>query len=77
VLNRAALIRARRDADLRACADQIAVVYEPAGWTRAGQLTVRWTDHESAGSTSAGQNAARRPTERVLTEYVYLGPHPD
>jgi hypothetical protein len=52
-------------------------LYESAGWTRAGQLTVRWTDSESAGSTNAGQNAIRRPAERVLTEYVYLGPYPD
>lgn len=37
-------------------------LYESAGWTRAGQLTVRWTDDGSA--------------ERVLTEYVYLGPEP-
>jgi GNAT superfamily N-acetyltransferase len=52
-------------------------LYESAGWTRAGQLTVRWTDSESASSTNAGQNAIRRPAERVLTEYVYLGPYPD
>jgi GNAT superfamily N-acetyltransferase len=49
-------------------------LYESAGWTRAGQLTVRWPGHESAGWTSAGQNAVRRPVERALTEYVYLGP---
>jgi GNAT superfamily N-acetyltransferase len=52
-------------------------LYESAGWTRAGQLTVRWTDDESAGSSSAGHHAVRRPAGRVLTEYVYLGPSPD
>jgi GNAT superfamily N-acetyltransferase len=52
-------------------------LYESAGWTRAGQLTVRWPDHESARRTSDGQDAVRQPVERVLTEYVYLGPHPD
>lgn len=56
-------------------------LYESAGWTRAGKLTVRWPDYESGGSTSAGQssagqNAVRRPAERVLTEYVYLAPPP-
>jgi GNAT superfamily N-acetyltransferase len=51
-------------------------LYESAGWTRAGQLTVRWTDDQPAGSTSTGQDAFRRPAERVLTEYVYLAPQP-
>jgi GNAT superfamily N-acetyltransferase len=44
-------------------------LYESAGWTRAGQITVRWT--------SAEQNAVRQTVEHVLTEYVYLGPEPD
>lgn len=52
-------------------------LYESARWTRAGQLTVHWTNSESASRTSAGQNAVRRTAERVLTEYVYLGPEPD
>jgi GNAT superfamily N-acetyltransferase len=51
-------------------------LYESAGWVRAGQITVRWTDDEPAGSTSAGQNDAPPTAERVLTEYVYLGPEP-
>jgi len=53
-------------------------LYESAGWTRAGQLTVRWTDPESdpdpAGRTGAGRGTVGRPAERTLTEYVYLGP---
>jgi GNAT superfamily N-acetyltransferase len=52
-------------------------LYESAGWTRAGQITVRWADYESAGGAGAGQNAVRRTAERVLTEYVYLGPETD
>jgi GNAT superfamily N-acetyltransferase len=52
-------------------------LYESAGWTRAGEITVRWTNDKSAGSTGAEQNAADRPAERVLTEFVYLGPSPD
>jgi GNAT superfamily N-acetyltransferase len=51
-------------------------LYESAGWTRAGQLTVRWTDYESAGLTITEQNAVSPTIERVLTEYVYVGPHP-
>ena len=51
-------------------------LYESAGWTRAGQFTVRWPDHQSADGTRAGQNAVPPPAERALTEYVYLGPHP-
>jgi GNAT superfamily N-acetyltransferase len=51
-------------------------LYESAGWTRAGQLTVRWTepDPEPAGRTGAGRSTVRPPAERTLTEYVYLGP---
>ncbi len=52
-------------------------LYESAGWTRGGQLTVRWTDDASAGSISAEQDPVRQPVELVLTEYVYLGPHPE
>jgi GNAT superfamily N-acetyltransferase len=51
-------------------------LYESAGWCRAGQLTVRWPDSESAGWTSTEQTAVRPTVERVLTEYVYVGPHP-
>ena len=51
-------------------------LYESAGWTRAGQITVSWTDNESADRTNAGQHAVRQSVERVLTEYVYLGPEP-
>jgi len=47
-------------------------LYESAGWSRAGQITVRWRDDWSGGSAGAG----RGPAERVLTEYVYLGPVP-
>jgi GNAT superfamily N-acetyltransferase len=47
-------------------------LYESQGWTRAGQITVRWPDSQSAGRTGPGQD----PVERVLTEYVYLGPGP-
>jgi len=43
-------------------------LYESAGWTRTGQITVSWTD--------GGQNAVRQTVERILTEYVYLGPEP-
>ena len=39
-------------------------LYESRGWTRAGTITVRWSSARLAG-------------ERVLTEYVYLGPGPD
>ena len=51
-------------------------LYESAGWTRAGQLTVRWTHHESSELNVLKHNAARPTIERVLTEYVYVGPHP-
>jgi hypothetical protein len=70
VLNVPVLIRARGDADLSACADLVREVHSRDRYPRF----LPDPDPEPAGRTGAGRSTVRRPVERALTEYVYLGP---